>query len=1395
MRSPRLAAGLLATLVVFSACKDSAPPTDGGTAPTLAEAPLGETTVGVGYLFLFSASGSTRPYSFSAQGLPPGFALDSLTGALSGNATAAGDFPLLVSVKGANGQESSKDFILKVYPAVSFKQNPIPAATLLTPYSVTLEAEGGKAPLTLKLISGDLPAGITFNASTGQLSGTAPGSFSIAVLNFEATDVHGARATRSVTLQVAEALRVTTSGLGPATEGVEYRRTDTTSEELYAPFAVGAATFAATGLPQGLSLDTTTGRISGTPEVGSAGAYTLAVTVTDSGSRTVTQSFPLQVVRPSPMTLGGLRGMPPLGGRITHTLTVFTTNGRSPLPGVGVRVRKNGQEYSPPKEALTDADGKAVFTGLDLNGTSDTVDITANGAELINTTLARVNASLVTLRMNANPVFGSRVFGSAAYEPVSRRLIVTAGYDSTNATSLFYTSCHNDVVEPVDLARKQFRTLVPGGLSTSPSPRYDAAMAAADGVAVLFGGRDCIDNGDGLGDTWEFNLATNTWTRASPTTAPAPRRAPALLREPSGSSVLLVGGFRPPSYSNELWRYTPANDTWTLVGTAPFSRAFMGAATNTVTGELWFCGGRVPYTAECQAYNPSTQAWSVKPSLPSARSELSMAFDPGSGNLYAFGGRASDGIPFGDLLVLRAGASSWESVIPQGAAPAPRYGQLLYFDLARGELVLAAGATREPLTLRTTRLSDVWTYDGTAWTERGSPAATAVAYTLSGQITGGPVNGEAVLNLHTLSGVFSQTTVTLDSQGSGTYTLTNIPPGEEAVLTVRGFDPALASPNNLWTYTDADLTPLTAHRTLNLTLPPGPVVLEVSSGAVLLPSSWRGKAVSAFATAMLTDEKFPFVANGSSDDSMMPSRYTVASVRAQLPRSQYLNVYASSEVACEDYGLYTYLPPAPLELTVSGNATGLSPGQAECLPMGPAGVGQARVRIPSTSVERFAVGDIDGDTFPDLVMPRANSLGVGLMWGTPSLHLAFAEEDCCDITQGHSAALGDFDEDGKLDLAVTEPLADQVQIKLRGATTARAFGAATAFPAGTGAASLATADVTEDGNLDLLVANPAANTVSLLPGAGDGTFGAPQPLPLAGTAPRAVLLANVDGDSRPDLVVVVAEGISLSLDGVAQSTFGTPTLLTVGSQPSAVVVGRLNGDTLPDLMVTNEGSNSLSLLLGAGNGTFAAQVNLPTGTAPTGIALAELTGDSHLDVAVTSPVDNTVILYRGASNGTFAEHSRVPVAGTLKSVAAVDLNGDGRNDLAVASQSVNSVYLLPGKRPLPTSAGQSFSFTAPADSGFMQVLHGIHGYRRYWDYYSPIQPGPVSYSLPLPSTLAPSSTPVAPATGQLTLSWTPWVRKWDLRAIRGPFNPRDFYLSNIGSDADTQPGAHLYLWP
>ena len=289
------------------------------------------------------------------------------------------------------------------------------------------------------------------------------------------TDANGRAASKPFELTTYKLPEILSTSLTPATEGVSYRRSEASAERIQTQYGQGALSYSATGLPPGLSLNPSTGDFSGTPAQGSAGAYTVTVTVTDIGTLSVSKTLPLTVVAPKPASYGGVVGLAPAGSRITDTLTVFVVNGRSPLAGVGVRVRKNGVEYSPAKEALTNAEGKVVLTGLGLNGTTDTVDVTANGKDLVNTTLAGVNASLVTLRMYAAAVPGPRLSASAAYDPTSRRFLISSGSDGTTSNSLFFALCLNDTVELVDVAQKTFTTRVPGGLTTAPSPRHEAA--------------------------------------------------------------------------------------------------------------------------------------------------------------------------------------------------------------------------------------------------------------------------------------------------------------------------------------------------------------------------------------------------------------------------------------------------------------------------------------------------------------------------------------------------------------------------------------------------------------------------------------------------------------------------------------------------------------------------------------------------------------------------------------------------------------------------------------------------------------------------------------------------------------------------------------------------------
>ncbi|HYH95420.1 putative Ig domain-containing protein [Hyalangium sp.] len=1366
--------------------------------PTITTVTYPEGYTGEAYSGTTTTTGGKAPLTFSlVEGAQAGLSLNPSTGELSGTPSQTGTFTLYINVSDANGRGTGRAFQLSIHaPLAVTTPSPLPGAYAGLGYTATLAATGGKAPLMFSLASGTLPAGLGLSADS--VRGTVDASVAHATLsafNVRVTDANGRTAAKAFELTTYKVPEILSTSLTTATEGVSYRRSEASPERLEARYGQGALTYAAAGLPPGLSLSSSTGELSGTPAQGSAGSYNVTFTVTDADNKSAAGGVPMRVVTPRPTNFGGVVGLAPAGSRITDTLTVFTIVGGVPRPGVGVRVRKNGLEYAPPKEALTNAEGKVVLTGLGLNGTTDTVDVTANGQELVNATMAKVNASLVTLRMYPNPVPGPRALMSSAYDPTSRRFLITGGFDSSTSNSIFYTSCLNDTVEAVDVAQKTFNTRVPGGLTTSPSPRIEASMAVAGGVAVLFGGRNCIDTGDSLGDTWEFNLATNTWSSPPSAFGPWHRRGAAMVREPSGNSVLMVGGFRSPSYSNEVWRYTPATDTWTLVGTAPFSRAWIAATANTLTGELWFCGGRGTSTGDtCHSFNPTTQSWTARPSFPQARSDLSLAFDPVTGNLYAFGGRDAAANPFGDLLVLRTGATAWESVIPPGATPAPRSGHVSYFDLTRGELVVALGTTRNPATFVTSRLGDLWTYDGNAWTERGTPTPTLTGYTVSGTISNGPVAGEAMVRLVTSSGFFSSTRVPLDGTGRGTYAIANVPPGEAALMNIVGTDPNLEYPNDLWSYTDAELPPLTGNVSVNHSMPPGPAVVLRATGQFLLPASWRGQPEPIFSGDPYLDVPgFPYLINGGWNSAAPINQFDVAWFPTAAPKQQRMIGYASSQLACEDHGFYGLITPGNHTLDLGAAATALSPGQPECVPAGPRGVGLARSRSYVYQAERATVDDLDGDTFPDLVLPYLNTSGLSFLFGTPSTTSTFAESDCCDVAGTYSVAVGDFNKDGKLDLAATEFLYGRVSVKL-GTNVPRIFGPGNPYAVGPNPTGIATMDVDQDGFLDLLVANQGSNTVSYLRGQPGGSFSSAQTITLAGTAPRTVIATHLDGDNRPDLVVLVAEGLSITLDGSAQGLFGNSTLVTAGPQPSAVVVGLLNGDTLPDLAVTNGGGSTVSILLGAGGGAFAAPVNTTVGTAPAGLVLAELTGDAHQDLAVTSPFDGFVTLLRGASNGTFAFHSLVAVPGDPHGVVALDFNQDGLNDLAVLSPTANGVFLLLGQRPLPVSSGSSFSFNAPAKSAFMWSMHRINGMRRFWDYHSPLQPGPVSYSLPLPSTLAPSAAPTVPSSGKVELTWTPYIRQWEPNSAR-LFNPRQFSLSNLGHDADTQPGASHYLWP
>jgi hypothetical protein len=223
--------------------------------------------------------------------------------------------------------------------------------------------------------------------------------------------------------------------------------------------------------------------------------------------------------------------------------------------------------------------------------------------------------------------------------------------------------------------------------------------------------------------------------------------------------------------------------------------------------------------------------------------------------------------------------------------------------------------------------------------------------------------------------------------------------------------------------------------------------------------------------------------------------------------------------------------------------------------------------------------------------------------------------------------------------------------------------------------SVAIGDLNGDGKPDLAVANWNDNTVSVLPGNGNGTFGTKTDFATVGF-PQPVAIGDLNGDGKPDLAVANVNVNTVSvLLGNGNGTFGTKTDFATGYIPHSVAIGDLNGDGKPDLAVANFDWD-VSVLLGNGNGTFGTKTDFATGSHPQSVAIGDLDLDGNPDLAVANLSDNTVSVLLGNGDGNFGTKTDFATGSEPMSVAIGDLNGDGKPDLAVANFSDDMVSVL-----------------------------------------------------------------------------------------------------------------------
>jgi hypothetical protein len=270
----------------------------GPTNLTITTVALPNGQLNVPYSAILTATGGMQPYTWSVRRLPAGLSLNPQTGQISGIPTdLASSLPLTFTVTDSSPitESASVTLALTIGAAstLSITTASLPAGQINVPYSAALTAAGGRQPYTWQLVSGSLPSGLSLNAATGQISGTAAAPVSNSPLTFQVTDSSSPAltATAAFTLTIAgsSALTITTTSLPPAQVGAPY------SASLTAVGGTPPLNWSTRRMPDGLVLNPQTGQISGTPSLAAATGL-IVFTVTDSSAPAQSASVTLLLV-------------------------------------------------------------------------------------------------------------------------------------------------------------------------------------------------------------------------------------------------------------------------------------------------------------------------------------------------------------------------------------------------------------------------------------------------------------------------------------------------------------------------------------------------------------------------------------------------------------------------------------------------------------------------------------------------------------------------------------------------------------------------------------------------------------------------------------------------------------------------------------------------------------------------------------------------------------------------------------------------------------------------------------------------------------------------------------------------------------------------------------------
>jgi parallel beta-helix repeat protein len=383
-----------------------------------------------------------------------------------------------------------------------------------------------------------------------------------------------------------------------------------------------------------------------------------------------------------------------------------------------------------------------------------------------------------------------------------------------------------------------------------------------------------------------------------------------------------------------------------------------------------------------------------------------------------------------------------------------------------------------------------------------------------------------------------------------------------------------------------------------------------------------------------------------------------------------------------------------------------------------------------TSPNSIDAADVSGDGKPDFVTTNSGTnlasvfinsgLGSGQFGASPP-----AATTRVDYTTGAGpggANIADVNNDGKMDMIVSNYNSTTVSVFINNSNGAGQFGAAppTANPVkvdyatGTNPFNKKTSDINGDGYADIIVSNfngGGAGTVSVLRNNGNGTFAAKVDYSI-GAAARGIAISDVNNDGRPDVVVTneTTNTMSVLLNIGSGAFAGSVTTYGTGTTPYAVDMADVNNDGYPDALIANHGTTTASVLLNDGDGTFATKVDYTVGSAPNTVNAADMNNDGKPDMIVGNGTSNTVSVLLNDGTGAFVSKSDFAVAAGPAGVAVADVNGDGKRDIMAVGFGGGTVSVLINASTTATSPltkGTLSVTTADGSSGGLYIQGSV----------------------------------------------------------------------------------------